>query len=118
MNTGDATPFRVAQDICTALERLCRALVRVDLDEAIAVEAEIARLVSMFDAATSATTDDRAAIEATVARGRAALLQCRRLGASFSSITRQSATSGVLDGYGRTGDYAALGLRATLEARV
>ena len=117
MNTG-ATPLRLAQDICTALERLCQALVRVDLGEAIAVEAEIARLVSTFDAGTQTTADDRAAIEATVARGRAALLQCKRLGASFSSLTRQSATGSVLDSYSRSGDYAAMDLRATLEARV
>ena len=90
--------------LCETLERLGDALVTLDADTLLETEATLAQLMSALSAGHQ--VEDRAALEAMVRRAADALLRCRRLGASYTSIagTRLRMVAGAQT-YGPTGGF-------------
>src|SRR5262245_24527862 len=82
------TARALAERLADTLENVARGLVALDVDVLLDAERTLAELVSAFDASAPVSQTDRAAAEAAIRRGQAALLRCRRLGASFASIAR------------------------------
>jgi hypothetical protein len=106
----------VAERLADTLENVARGLVALDVDALLDAERTLAELVGAFDASAPVSPADRVAIAAAVRRGQAALLRCRRLGASFTSIARVRvpACRGG-DTYNRAG---AIGYGAAASSRV
>ena len=118
--SGTYSALMLAEGLCATLEDVARGLVLLDVDALLATERTLADVVGAFDASSPLPAAERAAVEAAVRRGRLALLRCRRLGASFTSIARVrvSACRGAdtYDRAGRLGDRA--GASSQVEARV
>lgn len=112
------TATAVASQLCAALTRVGDALAGVDADALLAAEEALGQAVAAAAIAGDAA-DRKAALEA-VRRARAALMRCRRLGASFSGVARAMGRAGqVVDGYDRAGGYvASVGVRPSVLARV
>lgn len=93
-----------AERLCETLERLGDALVTLDADTLLETEATLAHLLSAL--AAGHPVDDRDRLEMMVRRAANALLRCRRLGASFTSLagTRLRMVAGAQT-YGPTGGY-------------
>jgi hypothetical protein len=91
-----------AERLCDTLERIGDALVTLDTPTLLETEESLGRLIAVM---SSRTVADRAALERIVRRSRAALLRCRRLGASYNATARvrlQLCTS--VGHYGPDGD--------------
>jgi hypothetical protein len=112
------TATEVASQLCAALTRVGDALVDVDAAALLAAEEALRHAVAAVAIGGDAV-DRPAAIEA-VRRARAALMRCRRLGASFSGLARAMGQVGrIVDGYDRAGGYvASVGVRPSVLARV
>ena len=92
--------------MCEVLERIADALLNLDNEALLAAEVTLAELVGSFQSHRPSAASDRAEVEAIVGRGRAALMRCRRLGASFTGVARaRLATCAALD-YNRIGAVA------------
>lgn len=104
MNETPDPIVATAQRLCETLDRIGDALVTLDADTLLETEATLAQLMSAL--AAGHPVQDRAALEATVRRAADALLRCRRLGVSFTSIagTRLRMIAGAQT-YGSTGGY-------------
>ena len=90
-----------------SLEQVGDALIRLDTDTLLASEVDIARLMDELASVKEASPDERDAVVAQARRARAALLRCRRLGASFAAVARvrlPMCTGGQT--YGRAGQFA------------
>ena len=87
------------------LDRTGDALVAVDTEALLAIEAEISGAVAELAVVTE--VGDRPAFLAAARRARAALLRCRRLGASFSGVARALGQIGRASEYDRSGGYSA-----------
>jgi hypothetical protein len=107
MSSGSQSGLEQAERLCEVLERIARALVELDNEALLGAESTLAELVSSFQAMAPCTAVDRAAVEAVVQRGRAALMRCRRLGASFTGIARaRLSTCATVDTYNSVGAVA------------
>jgi hypothetical protein len=106
----------LAERLADTLENVARGLVALDVDVLLDAERTLAELVGAYDPSVPVSPSDRVAIDAAVRRGKAALLRCRRLGASFTAIARVRvpACRGG-DTYNRAG---AIGDRAGASSRV
>ena len=98
--SGRSQALETATQICETLERVAAALVDLDGPALLDAESTLATLVASFEPKACAQ-DDRTAVEAVVRRGHAALLRCRRLGTSFTSVVRARSSA-----YGATYDQA------------
>jgi hypothetical protein len=88
--------------LCILLNRLGDALVVLDTDAALAIEGELGRAVESLNAAPA--PEDREGLVGAVTLVQAALLRCRRLGASMLHISRAVALAGgAAVGYDRSG---------------
>lgn len=94
-----------AERLCSILERIGDGLVELDTQTLLDTEETLGRLVAVV--ASGGSIDHRAALEPVVRRGREALLRCRRLGASYTSVARvRLHLCTGLDTYDRRGEYA------------
>lgn len=100
----DEPIVQTAERLCETLERIGDALVAIDSQTLLETEETLECLLSAL--AAGRDVQDKPALEAVVHRAADALLRCRRLGASFSSIagTRLRMRTGV-ETYGRDGEY-------------
>jgi hypothetical protein len=89
--------------LCCALDRIGDALVGLDAEALLAAEELLGG--SMAALAASREVLDRGAALGAGRHARAALLRCRRLGASFSGMSRALAHLGGGDNYDRAGTY-------------
>jgi len=97
-----------ADRLCTTLERIGDALVRVDAATLLETEEMLGQVVAVLAAGgTVDSVDGKAALQARINRAGAALLRCRRLGASFASVAgpRLRLRAGM-DTYGPSGAFA------------
>lgn len=110
MNQGADPLLARAERLCETLDRIGDALVAVDASTLLETEETLGRLLEAL-AVPHDVVHDKEAIERLVRRGREALLKCRRLGASFTSLARVrlQLRSGV-ETYGRGGDYVEPGV--------
>jgi hypothetical protein len=111
-------PAAEASDQLTALlEKMASALTTLDAAALLAIEPELDRAIVRLGALTE--VGDRAQVLAATQRAGAALLRCRRLGASFSNVARALGRIGqVANGYDRTGTYVdGVPGRASLQIR-
>jgi hypothetical protein len=106
MSAVSQSAVEKAEELCAVLERIAGALVNLDNDALLAAESTLAALVSSFETTDPAVAPDRAAVEALVRRGRAALMRCRRLGASFTGVARGLAAHTTSDTYNSVGAVA------------
>jgi hypothetical protein len=120
MSSGSRSGLEQAERLCGVLERIAGALVELDNEALLAAESTLAELVSAFQTMAPCTAADRASVEAVVRRGRAALMRCRRLGASFTGIARaRLSASATLDTYNSLGAVAeASGPSPTVRATI
>ena len=91
-----------AERLCETLERIGDALVTLDAQTLLETEESLGRLIAVL---SSRAVTDRVALERIVRRSRAALLRCRRLGASYHTTAKvrlQLCTS--VGHYGPDGD--------------
>jgi hypothetical protein len=107
-----------AERLCSALNQVANALVGLDLETLLAAEQTLSEVVRSFPPLQQSEADD-SEIKAVVQQARAALLRCRRLGASFASVARERlhACSGS-DEYGRAGAYVPRPSVSTVKVRV
>src|SRR5438128_2120024 len=77
-----------AERLAETLERLGDGLVALDLQALLGTEETLAEIISAMRLSEPWASGEREALEAAVQRGCRALLRCRRLGASFSSVAR------------------------------
>ncbi len=104
MRAHGRSAVETAEQLCAVLERIASALVVLDNAALLAAEVTLADLVASFGTDCPPAAADRAAVEAIVRRGRTALLRCRRLGGSFTSVARaRLAACAVPDTYTRVG---------------
>ena len=105
MTTTRPTTADAAAELAAALDRVGDALVRVDSDALLAAEIAVSGAMAGLAAVRDAC-DVRRAMDA-VRMAQAALLRCRRLGASVSSVSRALLRAGdaAPDGYSRAGGY-------------
>jgi hypothetical protein len=75
-----------AERLCATLERIGDALVALDIDTLLETEETLGQLLVAI--AQDPCLENRTALDPLACRGRAALLQCRRLGGSFTSVAR------------------------------
>ena len=93
-----------AERLCETLERIGDALVAIDTETLLLTESTLEQLVSAI--AVGGEVSDKPALERLLRRAGEALLRCRRLGASFSSVAgaRVRLRTGV-EAYGRDGAF-------------
>jgi hypothetical protein len=93
-----------AERLCQTLERIGDALVSLDAQTLLETEESLAQMLAALSA--SDAIHDKAALRDRVTRARDALLRCRRLGASYTSVAgpRVRLRTGS-ELYGRTGEY-------------
>ena len=93
-----------AERLCETLARIGDALMSMDGATLLETEETLEQLLSALS--TVRQVDDKAALAGTVRRAAEALVRCRRLGASFSSIagTRLRMRTGT-ETYGRDGAF-------------
>ena len=103
--TGQADPIaQSAERLCETLERIGDALVALDVDTLLETEETLGRLLAAVGRASQ--SDDRAALEPLIRRGRAALVRCRRLGGAFTSVARSRLPLHTgIEAYGPDGEY-------------
>ena len=99
------------------LNRIGDALVSVDAAALLAAEAELS--VAIAAVGNTSAVGDHAAVLVAARRASAALLRCRRLGASFSGVARALGRVGrQADGYDRAGSYVeSAGVRSSVQIR-
>lgn len=104
--TGHGDPVvESAERLCATLERIGDALVTLDAQTLVETEETLGRLLAAL-AAENVQPGHQARLEPLVRRAREALLRCRRLGASFSSVARARLQLHVgTETYGRMGEY-------------
>jgi hypothetical protein len=86
----------------SVLERIANALVALDCQAMLSLEADLARAIKSLDQATP--VGDGEALMAAAHRVQRALLRCRRLGGSLSGISRTLARArGATVAYDRAG---------------
>jgi len=112
------TAAAVAGQLGAALTRVGDALALLDADALLAAEEALGQAVAAVVVAGAAA--DRASALDAIRHARAALMRCRRLGASFSGVARAMGRAGqVVDGYDRAGAYVErAGVRPSVLARV
>lgn len=105
MSAHPRTAADAAGDIRLALADVADALVRLDHDAMLDAETALGRALTGLGNVTA--PGDRAAAGAALGQARAELLRCRRLGASFSSVSRAllRLTQPASDAYTREGVY-------------
>jgi hypothetical protein len=105
MSSNSPTTADAAADLTAALHRIGDALVRVDSDALRAVEVDVSR--AMTNLAAGRDAGDRQCALDALRQAQAALLRCRRLGASLSTVSRALLRAGAAttDGYSRAGGY-------------
>jgi hypothetical protein len=113
--TGSAQMTAATEHLAALLDRIGDALVAVDTAALLAAEAELRQIAGTL----GAPTEVDAATVAAARRASAALLRCRRLGASFSGVVRAVESVGrVNDGYDRVGGYIeSFGIRPSVQIR-
>lgn len=100
--TGES-PNRMVGRLKTTLDEIGDALVAGRLEELLSAEPVVERMLARWPARLG-TEVDRRALAMDVARARASLLRCRRLGASMHDFARMLAeTRGALQGYDEAG---------------
>jgi hypothetical protein len=98
------------------LGRMGDALAAVDAKALLEVESELGSAIAAVSAVT--TVGDRAAARAAARKALAALLRCRRLGATFSGVARTLGQRGrVVGGYNRLGGYVARAVPSSVLVR-
>lgn len=109
MTSSSETIVNGAARLCDTLDRLGNALVALDTATLLETEETLGRLVAIL--ATCDTREDRERLEALVQRGRESLLRCRRLGASFTGVSRlRLVSSRGAESYDREGTVVDEGL--------
>jgi hypothetical protein len=94
-----------ARQVSHALERIAVALARIDASALLAAEADLGRGLAQLD--TVRVVSDRDAALVASRDAKAALLRCRRLGASFSRLARAFQQADPATGaYDRAGGVA------------
>jgi hypothetical protein len=92
------------EHLARLLTRLADALVAVDAAALLEIEPELGGAIAALGVCTG--IGGRAEVAAAAGRAGAALLRCRRLGASFSGMARALGRVGQAeDGYDRAGTY-------------
>jgi hypothetical protein len=105
MTTDPNAVAALTSELCTALERLETALVRLDTDALLSTEETLGRLVAALASVDSVPVGDRQGLVATIRRGQDVLMRCRRLGASLAAVARARLTMlGGGEAYDRGGD--------------
>jgi hypothetical protein len=104
--------------LCEALDVIGDALADVDLDRMLAAEPRLRGAMAAL--ATSAPLTNNTSTTPGCERAKAALLRCRRLGASFSRAARTLTGVGtVSDAYDKSGAHVdSAALRAVLQVRI
>ena len=103
-SANDRAPVAAVDRLFHALSRVGDALVALD-GEAL-LRAEIDLSAAAAGVVEKPDSGDRDALLAAVRRAHAALLRCRRLGASFMGVSRAMGRVGrVVGGYDRSGGY-------------
>ena len=96
-----------------ALDQVSEALASPSLDKLLKGEAAIERALAELPTIKDVAHADRAGIRVELEFARAALLRCRRLGASLTDLTRATLDAqGRTPGYGRKDSAAAFAGRA------
>jgi hypothetical protein len=97
MSASAVDPLSAIATLRGCLDDMADALLRADLACVLACETRLATAVSQVCAPLPAGAD-RLHIEAEIARTRAALLRCQRLGASLNDFARLTLSSAGHDG--------------------
>jgi hypothetical protein len=99
------TAAEAAVELSDALAAVAAALVTLDVDAMLAAETALGRAVTGLGSVAQA--GDRGTATLALQHARAELLRCRRLGASFSAVSRALLQVGDAspDGYTRGGGY-------------
>ena len=99
------TAADAAVELHAALARVAGALARTDAEALLGAEEGLGRALSGIGGVADA--GDRVAAAAALREARAALLRCRRLGASFTTVSRAILRIGdtAPGGYDRAGSY-------------
>jgi len=99
------TAAEAAVELNAALTRVAEALARTDADALLGAEEGLGRALAGISGVAEA--GDRVAAGATLRQARAVLLRCRRLGASFTTVSRAVLRIGdtAPGGYNRAGSY-------------
>src|SRR5205823_3000623 len=88
MNSDDRAAVQLAEELCSVLERLETALVKLDAETLLGTEVALSRVVDALASITEAPGHERQALDPLIRRARALLLNCRRLGGSFAAVAR------------------------------
>ncbi len=108
MSAGNGSAIEAAERLCEVLEQVAAAMVALDNEALLVAEVKLAELVGGFKADRTDAQPDPAVVEALVRRGRNALMRCRRLGASYTAVTRaRLAMTSTSDTYNRVGAVSA-----------
>ena len=103
-------------ELTELLNRIGDALTAVDAEALLAAEAELGRVVAAVHAIGH--VGDRLEARAAARQAQAALLRCRRLGASFTGMARAMALAGRAPvQYDRAGAYVERAIRSSLLIR-
>lgn len=115
MTAAVSGPVAALDGLREALDAVAEALVAARPDDLLAVEGQLAAAVGRLPSMLPATLlpDDRRLLRDRVARAHAALIRCRRLGASLGQLVETT-----LAAHGLAGGYNRGGLGATVTARV
>jgi hypothetical protein len=98
----DRGGVHAVEHLGSVLERIADALVALDCQAMLSLDADLAAALKSLD--TSPIADDGEALVAAARRAQRALLRCRRLGGSLSSLSRTlTRASGAAIAYDRTG---------------
>jgi hypothetical protein len=104
MSAGECSAADAAERLCEVLEQVAAAMVTLDNEALLVAEVKLAELVGGFRADRTGVPPDPAVVAALVKRGRNALMRCRRLGASYTALTRaRLAMVSTADTYNRVG---------------
>jgi len=105
MSDLQRTAADAASDLHEALARVATALATTDADAMLEAEMGLGRALTAIGNITK--PGDRRTAAADLGRARAGLLRCRRLGASFTSLSRALLRVGdtTPNGYTRAGGY-------------
>jgi hypothetical protein len=108
-------PVAALDGLRDALDAVAAALVAARSDDLLAVEGRLAAAVTSLPSTLPASLlpDDRRLLREHVAQAQAALIRCRRLGASLGQLVETT-----LVAHGFAGGYDRGGLEATVTARV
>ena len=109
-----ASYIDAAERLCTTLERIGDALVEIDAPTLLDTEATLGQLLAVL--ASSDAAGHAAEIEPLMRRARAAVLRCRRLGASYAGVAKGQLQLCVGVGYGRDGGVVEEAGRPALDA--